>query len=102
LDAMLTRQFRVGPFPEAPIYGQLLERVRRRVGKNQPIGVTIGYGPLKNQNAVPYSRADWAEFFALGHLAAWHNKVQGIYAPGLRLRIVFDDSTLALANRANR
>src|SRR5262249_55985761 len=45
------------------------------------------------------SRADWAEFFALCHLCAWHNKVQAIYPPGLQIKIVFDDSAVALANR---
>jgi hypothetical protein len=100
LDAMLTRQFRVGPLPAPEIYEQMLVRVRRKVQRNQPIYVTVGYGPIKNLHAVPYSRADWAEFFALCHLVAWHNKVQAVYAPGLLIRIVFDDTTLAMANRA--
>ncbi len=102
LDTMLTRQFRVGPLPGPEIYDQLLDRVRRKVQRNLPIYVTVGYGPIKNLNAVSYSRADWAEFFALCHLAAWHNKVQAVYAPGLQIRIVFDDTTLAMANRADR
>jgi hypothetical protein len=102
LDTMLTRQFRVGPLPPAAVYEQLLERVRRRVRRGEPIGVTVGYGPLKNQHAVPYSRADWAEFFALCHLVAWHNKVQALYPPGLRLSIAFDDTTLVVANRADK
>jgi hypothetical protein len=99
---MLTRPFRVGPLPPPQVYDQLLDRVRRCVGRGRPIGVTVGYGPLKNQNAVPYSRADWAEFFALCHLVAWHNKVQAAYPPGLSIQIVFDDSTLVLANRADK
>jgi Pyoverdine/dityrosine biosynthesis protein len=99
LDTMLTRQFRVGPLPTPKVYDQLLLRVRRRVRRNQSIKVTIGYGPLKNQHGVSYSRADWAEFFALCHLAAWHNKVQAVYPPGLKIQIVFDDSTLVMANR---
>jgi hypothetical protein len=102
LDAMLTRPFRVGPLPPPEEYAELLLRVRLAVAKNRPIFVTLGYGPLKNQNAVPHSRADWAEFFALCHLVTWHNKVQYIYAPGLQVRIVFDDSTLVMANRADR
>jgi hypothetical protein len=102
LDTMLTRQFRVGPLPTPEIYAHLLERIRRKVQRNLPIYVTIGYGPIKNLNAVGYSRADWAEFFALCHLVAWHNKVQAVYAPGLQIRIVFDDTTLAMANRADR
>jgi hypothetical protein len=100
LDTMLTRQFRVGPLPGPEVYEELLLRVRRKVQKNQPIYVTVGYGPIKNLHAVNYSRADWAEFFALCHLVAWHNKVQAVYAPGLQIRIVFDDTTLAMANRA--
>jgi Pyoverdine/dityrosine biosynthesis protein len=99
LDTMMTRQFRVGPLPPPEIYEQLLARVRRRVRRAQPIKVTIGYGPLKNQHGVSYSRADWAEFFALCHLVAWHNKVQAVYPPGLKIQIVFDDSTLVMANR---
>jgi hypothetical protein len=102
LDAMLTRQFRVGPLPAPEIYAQMLDRVRRKVLKNQPIYVTVGYGPIKNLNAVDHCRADWAEFFALCHLVAWHNKVQAVYAPGLQIRVVFDDTTLAMANRADR
>jgi hypothetical protein len=102
LDTMLTRQYRVGPLPSPTVYEQLLTRVRLRVERNQKIRVAIGYGPLKNQNAVPYSRADWAEVFALCHLVSWHNKVQAVYAPGIEVRIVFDDSTLAMANRSPR
>jgi hypothetical protein len=102
LDTMLTRQFRVGPLPPAPVYEALLERVRRRVRRGEPVRVTVGYGPLKNQHAVGYSRADWAEFFALCHLVAWHNKVQAVYPPGLRIGIAFDDATLVVANRVDK
>jgi hypothetical protein len=102
LDTMLTRQFRVGPLPPAEVYDQFLERVRRRVRRGEPVHVTVGYGPLKNPNAVPYSEADWAEFFALCHLVDWHNKVRAVYPPGLALDIVFDDSTLVLANHADK
>jgi hypothetical protein len=102
LDAILTRQFRVGPLPDAAVHAELLDRVERRVRRGERIFITVGYGPLKNQNAVPYSRADWAELFALTHLAALHNKVQAIYPPGLQFRIVFDDSTLIIANRVDR
>ena len=102
LDTILTRQFRVGPLPCELVYNELLDRVRRRVHRGERIFITVGYGPLKNQNAVPYSRADWAELFALTHLAALHNKVQAVYPPGLQFRIVFDDSTLIIANRVDR
>jgi hypothetical protein len=102
LDTMLTRQFRVGPLPSAEMYEQFLKPIRRFVAKGKPIRVTVGYGPLKNPNAVAYSRADWAEFFALGHLVAWHNKVQRVYPPGLQFQIYFDDETLLLANAANK
>jgi hypothetical protein len=102
LDAILTRQFRVGPLPAEPVYDELLDRVQRRVRRGERIFITVGYGPLKNQNAVSYSRADWAELFALTHLAAMHNKVQAVYPPGLQFRIVFDDSTLIIANRVDR
>lgn len=101
LDTLLTRQFRVGRLPDPQVYEQLLERVRLRVRKGEPVYVTVGFGPLKNQSAVDYSRADWAEFFALCHLVAWHNKVQKVYAPGLRLQVVFDNSTLARANNVD-
>ena len=53
-----------------------IDSVRLRVRKGQPIHVTVGFGPLKNPAAVASSRADWAEFFALCHLVAWHNKVR--------------------------
>jgi hypothetical protein len=102
LDTMLTRQYRVGPLPIPEVHAELLARVRRRVERNEPIAVTVGYGPLKNPNAVPYSRADWGEFFALCHLIAWHNKVQAVYAPGLAISIAFDDSTLVMANHADK
>jgi hypothetical protein len=101
LDAMLTRPFRVGVRPGPEIYNQLLRRVRRSVCRGRPIPITLGYGPMKNPNAASSSRADWAEFFALNHLINWHNKVQTVYPPGLAIRIVFDDSTLIMANRAD-
>lgn len=102
LDAMLTRPFRVGPLPPPAVYEQLLLRVRRQMARNCPVAVTVGYGPCKNPNSVPESRADWAEFFALCHLVAWHNKVQAIYPPGLRMSIAFDDTPLLMANHADR
>jgi hypothetical protein len=102
LDTMLTRQFRVGPLPSPEMYEQFLKPIRRFVAKGKPIRVTVGYGPLKNPNAVSYSCADWAEFFALGHLVAWHNKVQRVYPPGLQFQIYFDDETLLLANGASK
>jgi hypothetical protein len=102
LDTMLTRQFRVGPLPTPEVYEQLLAPVRRFVSKGRPIRVTVGYGPQKNPNAVACSRTDWAEFFALCHLVAWHNKVRRVYPPGLQFQIVFDDETLLLANGADR
>jgi hypothetical protein len=102
LDTLLTRQFRVGALPSAEMYEQFLTPIRRFVRKGKPIRILVGYGPLKNPNAVSHSRADWAEFFALGHLVAWHNKVQRVYPPGLQLQIVFDDETLLLANGADR
>ncbi len=101
LDTLLTRQFRVGPLPPADVYEQFLAPIRRFVRQGRPIRVTVGYGPLKNANAVPHSHADWAEFFALCHLVAWHNKVQRVYPPGLQFQIVFDDETLQLANGAD-
>lgn len=101
-DVMMTRQFRTGPMPEESIQREVLDRIRMFVSQGLPIKITLGYAPLKNQNAVNYSRADWAEFFALGHLVAWHNKVQKVYSPGLRIQIVFDDATLRMANHTNR
>ncbi len=102
LDTMLTRQFRVGPLPSAELRERFLAPIRRFVAKGKPIRVTVGYGPLKNPNAVALSRADWAEFFALGHLVAWHNKVQRVYRPGLQFQIYFDDETLLLSNFADK
>jgi hypothetical protein len=102
LDTLLTRQFRVGPLPSAEMYEQFLAPIRRFVRKGKPIRVLVGYGPLKNPNAVPSSRADWAEFFALCHLVDWHNKVQRVYPPGLQVQIIFDDETLLLSNGADR
>lgn len=102
LDTLLTRQFRVGPLPPQDIYNQLLDRVRRFVRKGKPIKILVGFGPLKNPNAVSYNRADWSEFFALCHLVAWHNKVCRVYPPGLYLQIIFDNETLSLANYTNK
>ncbi len=102
LDAMLVRDFRVTPFPPAEEYSQLLERVRHWVGRSAPIRVRIGYGPMKNPLTVDHTGADWAEFFALCHFAAWHKKVQAVYPPGLRIKIVFDDSTVRMANRYSK
>jgi hypothetical protein len=59
----------------------------------------MGYAPMKNPNTVRRPQADWAEFFALCHLCSWHNKVCGVYPPGLRIKIIFDDSTIRMANR---
>src|SRR3954470_15167445 len=96
LDAMLVRAFRVTPFPPADEYEQILGRVRHWVARGKPVRVMIGYAPMKNPRVVDYTQADWAEFFALGNLAAWHNKVSGVYPPGLRIKIVFDDSTIRM------
>jgi hypothetical protein len=84
------------------MYERFLMAIRRFVRKGKPIRVIVGYGPLKNPNAVTRSCADWAEFFALCHLVAWHNKVQRVYPPGLQFQIYFDDETLLLANFADK
>jgi len=99
LKAMLARDYRVGKFPSNEEFAQLLTRVRHWVGRGRPIRIRLGYAPMKNLHAARHSRADWAEFFALCHLCAWHNKVQALYPPGLRIKIVFDDSTIRMANR---
>jgi hypothetical protein len=62
----------------------------------------VGFGAVKNPNGVAESRADWAEFFALCHLMALHNKVQAVYPPGLSIRLIFDDVTHLWANRGRR
>jgi hypothetical protein len=96
---MLARPFRVGRFPAADEYRALLARVQHWVMRGRPIRIRLGYAPMKNLNAAAHSRADWAEFFAFCHLCAWHNKVHAVYPPGLRITIVFDDSTISMANR---
>jgi hypothetical protein len=102
LDAMLTRPFRIAKLPPDEEYAQLLAKVRHWVARGKPIHITLGYSPMKNVRAVRECRADWAEFFALGHLCAWHNKVCTVYPPGLRIKIIFDDSTVRMANRVDR
>jgi len=99
LDAMLVRAFRVTPLPPPDEYAQLLARVAHWVRRGKPIRVLIGYGPMKNPKTTSHACADWSEFFALAHLAAWHNKVCAVYPPGLRIKIIFDDSTIRMANR---
>jgi hypothetical protein len=99
LDAMLVRTFRVTPLPPPNEYDQLLKRVTHWVRRGEPIGIMLGYAPLKNPKTVTHTHADWAEFFALAHLAAWQNKVRTVYPPGLKIKIVFDDSTIRMANR---
>jgi hypothetical protein len=102
LDAMLTRPFRISKLPPEEEYAQLLAKVRHWVAKGKAVRITLGYAPMKNLNAVRISRADWSEFFALTHLCTWHNKVCSVYPPGLRIKIIFDDSTVSMANRPDR
>jgi hypothetical protein len=99
LDAMLTRRWRVTPWPPEDEYRELLSRVQHWVQRGKPIKIMLGYAPMKNPKTVRRPQADWAEFFALGHLAAWHNKVCSVYPPGVRIKIIFDDSTVRMANR---
>lgn len=102
LDAMLTRPFRISKLPEPAERQQLFDKVRHWVARGKPVHIRLGYAPMKNLHTVAVSRADWSEFFALTHLCAWHNKVCSVYPPGLRIKIVFDDSTVAMANRPDR
>jgi hypothetical protein len=102
LDTLLTCQFRVGPFPSPELYERFLEATCCFVRRRKPIRIFVGFGSLKNQNAVAYSRADWADFFALCHLVAWHNKVQRVYPPGLQLQLLFDDAVSLYANHVNK
>ncbi|HEX4412802.1 MAG TPA: hypothetical protein VH107_04180 [Lacipirellulaceae bacterium] len=99
LTTMLVRDFRVTPLPPPDEHAQLLARVLHWVRKSKPIRVRIGYAPMKNACTVDHTSADWAEFFSLCHLGAWHNKVQAVYPPGLEIRIIFDDSTVRMANQ---
>jgi len=102
LDTMLVRAYRVAPLPPPDEYAHLLSRVRHWVKRGQPIRVMLGYAPMKNPRTTPHTHADWAEFFALCHLCSWHNKVSSVYPPGLRIKIIFDDSTIRMANRYAR
>jgi|SRR5579871_770434 len=102
LDTLLTCQFRVGPFPAPDLYESFLTATRCWVRRGKPIRIFIGYGSVKNQNAVSDSRADWADFFTLCQLAAWHNKLQRVYPPGLQLQLLFDDEVSLLANRVSK
>src|SRR5262245_21379893 len=99
LDTMLTRQYRVTPMPPEQEYQELLARVRHWVAGGRPVRIMLGYAPMKNPNTVRRPQADWAEFFALCHLCTWHNKVCSVYPPGLRIKIIFDVSTIRMANR---
>jgi hypothetical protein len=102
LDTMLVRSYRVTPLPPPDEYAQLLSRVRYWVRRGRPIQIMLGYGPMKNPHSTGHAHADWAEFFAFCHLCAWHNKISAIYPPGLRIKIIFDDSTIRMANRHAR
>lgn len=102
LDAMLVRSYRVTPLPPPDEYAQLLSRVRHWVRRGRPIRIMLGYGPMKNPRSTGHTHADWAEFFAFRHLCSWHNKVSAVYPPGLRIKIIFDDSTIRMANRYAR
>src|SRR5262245_33255003 len=75
LDAMLVRAFRVTPLPPQEEYDDLLSKVSHWVRQGKPIQIMLGYAPMKNPRTVSHTHADWAEFFALSHLAEWHNKV---------------------------
>jgi hypothetical protein len=102
LDTMLVRTFRVTPWPADEEYHSLLDRVTHWVRRGKPVHVMLGYGPMKNPKTTDHAHADWAEFFALGHLCAWHNKVCSVYPPGLKIKIIFDDSTVRMANQYPR
>lgn len=101
LDAMLAHRFRVGPRPDGAVRAVLLERVRARVARGAPILVRMGYGALKNGNNTAQAAADWAEFFALNYLIAWHNAVTRVYPPGLSIQLCFDDAFVIYANKAD-
>jgi hypothetical protein len=102
LNVLLTRPFRNNKFPETEDYARQLACVRYWVRRGRPIRINVGFAPMKNLNAARSSRADWAEFFALCHLCAWHNKAQAVYPPGLHIKIVFDDAAVGMANRPER
>jgi hypothetical protein len=102
LDTMLVRAFRVTPLPPEAEYQELLTRVTHWVRRGQPVQIMLGYGPMKNPRTTDHTHADWAEFFALCHLCAWYNKVCAVYPPGLTIKIIFDDSTIRMANRHPR
>ena len=102
LAAMLVRKFRVKKLPDPEERELVLARVRHWVRRSQPIRITLGYAPMKNQNAVSYNHCDWAEFLSFCHLAAWNQKIQTVYPPGLTIRLVFDDSTVMIANGTAR
>jgi hypothetical protein len=99
LTTMLVRDFRATPLPPPEEHAQLLKRVLHWVSRSKPIRIRLGYAPMKNAIPVDHTKADWAEFFALSHLAAWHNKVQAVYPLGLEIRIIFDDSMVRMANQ---
>lgn len=101
-DVLLSRPHRLGPMPTEKTRDDIVARLRRNVVQGQPVEISLVYATGKNHQAIAYNRADWAEFFALSHLVAWHNKVQKIYAPGLRIQLYLDDVTGSQLNRHNR
>lgn len=92
------RRFRRGAKPAGDRRAAIVRKVRYFVRRARPVGLTLGFGPIKNPNATDDNRAEWAEAFALHQVARLDAAVRAVYPPGLRVRIVCDD---ALVRRVN-
>lgn len=102
LNVIVHREFRSGPKPFRDLEKQLVKKLSCYVKKSKPIGLSVGFGPTKNQNAINYNHVDWAEFFSFGQLTKLNNKIHEVYEPGTNIKIVADDSLVMRANNVDK
>jgi len=99
VDVLTHSRFRRGPKPRGKDREAIERKVRYYVRRSRPVGITLGFGPIKNPNASERNRAEWAEAFAFHQMARLDAAVQEVYPPGLRVRVVCDDGLVHWVNR---
>jgi len=85
-----TRRFRKY-FASESLLEQIQAAIIYKVGKNEPINITILQGCYKLWRLKEAPGPDWAELFALMYYAEWVKPILSFYKPGVIIDFYVDD-----------
>ena len=86
-----SRTIRLGALPSEEVRNDILNRIRYKIERNEPIILTSAWGAMKTISS--YSRqVDLSEWLAINQFHAIANTIKKIYSPGAIVNIYISDS----------